>query len=42
MVKVNQQFQFQHKFTAEDKFKAIAEQHPLINDLRNALGLEIE
>lgn len=41
-VNVNQQFQYQHKFTSEDKFKAMAEQNGLLNDLRNALGLEIE
>lgn len=29
-------------FTAEDKFKAMAEQNPAITDLRNALGLELE
>ncbi len=40
-IKVNQVV-MQHRFTAEDKFKAMAEKNPLLNDLRNALGLELQ
>lgn len=41
-IKVNQVVLTQHKFTAEDKFKAMAEKNPLLNDLKNALGLELQ
>ena len=42
VIKVNQQIQVKRTFTAEDKFKAMAEKNPALNDLRNALGLELE
>jgi DNA polymerase-3 subunit gamma/tau len=41
-IKVIQQTGTKTAFTAEDKFKAMAENNPVLNDLRNALGLELE
>ncbi len=39
---VNQQNHFKKAFTSEEKFKVMAEKNPLLNDLRNAFGLELE
>jgi DNA polymerase-3 subunit gamma/tau len=41
MILVNQLAAPKRVFTAEDKFKVMAEKNPLLNDLRNALGLEL-
>ncbi len=42
VIKVVAQPASKQAFTAEDKFKAMAEQNPVLTDLRNALGLELE
>jgi len=39
---VNQTAQVKHVFTAEEKFKVMAEKNPLLIELRNTLGLEFE
>lgn len=41
-IRVNQAIQVKSVFTAEEKFKVMAEKNPLLNDLRNSLGLEFE
>lgn len=41
-VTVNSTIQKTRIFTAEEKFNAMAERNPLLNDLRNRLGLELE
>jgi DNA polymerase-3 subunit gamma/tau len=39
---INQAIQSTRPFTAEDRFKVMAEKNPVLNDLRNSLGLELE
>ncbi len=39
---INQAVQSTRIFTAEEKFKVMAEKNPMLNDLRNAFGLELE
>lgn len=39
---INQTIQSNRPFTAEDRFKVMAESNPVLNDLRNSLGLELE
>lgn len=41
-VKINQGIQTKRIFTAEDKFKLMAEKNPALIELRNTLGLELE
>ena len=41
-IRVVQLSQVKRAFTADDKFKAMAENNPVLNDFRNALGLELE
>lgn len=39
---INQQSQPYKAFTAEDKFKVMAEKHPILEELRQSFGLELE
>lgn len=39
---INQAIQSTRPFTAEDRFKVMAEKNPVLNELRNSLGLELE
>jgi DNA polymerase-3 subunit gamma/tau len=39
---VNQTSQPFKAFTAEDRFKVMAEKNPMLNDLRQSFGLEFE
>lgn len=41
-IKLNEQSRGKSIFTAEDRFKLMAERNPVLTDLRNALGLELE
>ena len=41
-VVVNQSVQYKKAFTAEERFKEMSDKNPLLNDLRNVLGLEFE
>lgn len=41
-LKVNSTIAKHRVFTAEEKFNAMAEQNPLLNDLRNLLALDLE
>lgn len=41
-VVLNEQPKTKMIFTADDRFKLMAEKNPALNDLRNALGLELE
>lgn len=41
-ITVNSTIQKTRVFTAEEKFNAMAEQNPLLNDLRNLLALDLE
>lgn len=41
-ITVNQAVQTTRIFTAEEKFKAMAEKNPQLNELRNSLGLELQ